>query len=251
MNHLGRGGHSIQFLNGRVIKTGVPHEEPLFMEAHPDVFVPVLQIYACNAAHTKYEYVMPAFEQPNPQLFLSEAMMSGLDKLRMLWERQPHKSLSHIADKTHWRRQLLNHVGGIISQHSVVVPDGIFQHVWRLPNPQRWVAIHGDPTYANIVRHPISQDWRWLDPLNRPYIPDDPHVDLGKLFQSCGGYESIITGEQKTVKNNTELMRHLARRAGLSLEVGLMWYVVHIVRLLPYQTTDVRRIYSKYLETVL
>ena len=95
-------------------------------------------------------------------------------------------------------------------------------------------AIHGDPTLANTVWDSNNMP-RLVDPTYRPYIPCDPHVDLGKMFQSLLGWEFMLWchGEGMFIIGDSipfNKMRSIARLLGLDYKLAMSWAVIHLLR---------------------
>lgn len=242
---LGRGSHGpLRFGTRYVWKTSEAWE-PMFMHQFPMIFIPVLgsTFVAPDLNDTLVEFKMPRWHTATKP----EVLFTGLERLQTLW--------SYVTDdaKPRWRSKLLKHLLHINDRLSnVFTNDWILKLVWGLPEPMKTITVHGDPTLANLLEDHASHDVAWIDPLHRSYVPNDPHVDLGKLFQSCYGYELVLMGETRP-SFNEKLARRLAGRSGLNYETGLRWMYVHLIRLLPYQDSRVQCIYvevcrkSRYL----
>lgn len=236
---LGRGKSKLVIEGQRIIKTA-PKWEPFFMRRHRTVFVPVLWCdhdrnqKGGTGAMTRY--AMPLCTPPTPA-DLENALTSGARKLHDLW-------VTPRQGATTWHVLLENHLKLQITAHHLAVDHRKLDVIMRgIRGSRNSVEIHGDPTLANIVHD--GETWRWIDPLNRIYIPGDPHVDLGKMFQSCLGYEQALFGLIR--EERYDLMRQLAQQCKLSYELGKLWCYIHIVRLLPYQDDRVRRDFERVL----
>lgn len=221
MTNLGRGRSYITYTeHNTVIKRTVDGWEPHHMSQHPDVFVPVLKIERLN-------FTMPRYDQAEITNLIEAAEL-----LKILWIEKWRWQMPG------WNRQLRAHLTQQNVKHSLGFNALWLESLVRsvnhdLPYPCK---IHGDPTLANLLVGPDGP--RWIDPLTRPYIPGDPHVDLGKLYQSCAGYERVLQGERPVI--NTHLMNLLAKNLNLNSNLGLAWCRVHFIRLLPYQYEDAR-----------
>jgi hypothetical protein len=154
---------------------------------------------------------------------------------------------------TSWRDLLIAHL-------RVVYPSGsLIERVrYALPivGAEDGVMIHGDATVANIVRvrsfHDVFDSrLRWIDPMTRPYVPGSPHVDLGKAYQSCWGYErvtrlatgpffdTITAARVRTAFGLTTEADHLA---------GDLWCAIHLARLLRYHNWKIEQKFREVLE---
>jgi hypothetical protein len=231
--YLGRGrGHLIFYANC-VLKTS-PRKEPLFMNEFPSVFVPVSEIG--DGDPTKFR--MPLYEPSHPDQ-IEKALLSGLQKLKLLW------AVPRFHPKLDWRKKLHEHLLRQNELHNLgIAPRYIGALVQSLPMSNEQCLIHGDSTLANLVYG--QNDWWWIDPLDRDYIPGDPYVDLGKMYQSCWNYESILLGSSST-KFNMPLAMKLIKEAGLDIQGVYGWCLVHLIRLLPYQDQRVRYIYGNMI----
>ena len=185
------------------------------------MFVPILR-------QDRLSFTMPRYEQAEEEHLLEAAQL-----LRIMWQ-EPWS-----WQPPGWNTGLRNHLKHQVIKFNLplnlewVDAAAVATNVWA----GKPAKIHGDPTLANLVVGPDGP--RWIDPLNRPYIPGDPHVDLGKLYQSCMGYEQVLQGTWPP-SINKGLMRCLADTLNLSATLGLVWCKVHFIRLLPYQYDDQR-----------
>lgn len=247
MSYLGRSGSTVTLLHDTVIKVA-DYREPCFMAEHPDVFVTIQKIeHHPDGFSDKVIYTMPRLHEPDVHHDLKDALNGGVKRLKRLW--------NIIANhKVDWRQQLLAHLEVVVLQHELKInTQKLYEIVQRLPEIDRPRLIHGDPTLANIVycasMNSVERGWLWIDPLERAYIPNDPHVDLGKLFQSCFEYELVLLGNNNPTFHNV-LSFELADRADLDWQFGMLWCMVHIVRLLPYQEPRVRMIFERVFNDV-
>lgn len=238
MSELGRGSSSIHFTDTEVIKVA-PMLEAQTMMKYPGVFVAVKRLAVLREGpEGMCEYVMPLASASRPE-DLRAALLTGLEKLKLLWQVQRPTWL--------WREELTEHI--IKQAHDFDLnSDMVMRLLESLPDPTRFATIHGDPTLANIVYR--GKSWWWIDPLDRPYIPGDPHVDLGKMFQSCLGYERVILGYDDELEADTKLMRKLAAKSCLSYSLAFAWCQVHMIRLLRYQFTKDAEICVRWLHNV-
>lgn len=209
--------------------------EPQYMRTHSNIFVPIEEITPLDGG-TRARFVMPRLCDPAVSSDLEDGLINGVELLKMLW-------LQPGLPKPNWRPLLHTHLHNQIEMFTLRVSHirvdaiiGMIPDITTMP-----CAIHGDATLANMLHS--NGRWYFIDPLDRPYIPGDPHVDLGKMYQSCTGYEMVLSGFERP-EQHTSLMIRLAEKAGLDWYVGLLWMMIHIVRLLPYQDERVRLIYE-------
>lgn len=197
------------------------------MRSHPEVFVPVT---AYSASHFTMPRYMPATEE-NQLVSASDLLFTHL------WTKPEHNTSRLWPNflKDHLQEQIQRHLLCVDVRKTIKLVQMIGD---RRDEHKPYVTIHGDPTLANLLRRPDG-GMCWIDPLQRNYIPGDPHVDLGKLYQSCVGYEHFLTSG-KPLSDFTWLMGGLANQYNLSLVTGVMWLAIHLVRLLPYQPSALR-----------
>lgn len=221
---LGRGTGRLTFLEDTVVKTVSSSWEPMYMNANPLVFVPVLRI-------ERGQFTMPRLLEPVVPDEIEQALLSGTMRLASyLWPKLD------LFPQPEWRDKLLRHLG-----------ERYTKLVRSLPEPKRTGAIHGDPTFANILFNEATDQWLWCDPLDRAFIPRDPRVDVGKMFQSCWGYEQVILGMTDHLELNEPLARDISRLARIDYDSAMLWCYVHFVRLIPYQSEPHRVIFEEFV----
>jgi len=233
---LGRGGSKFQFGRDKVIKLSASIEEAIFMDAHPKVFIPVLKTTPLT---------MPHWREPIIGRENQYALVSGLHKLKNhLW--------SHSSPylRENWRLLLEHHLHLQRRTHRLDFNEDLIDRTVRSIKVSKPRLIHGDATLANMLANPDTGVWRWIDPLERTYIPGDPHVDLGKLFQSCWEYERILIDASFKGHFNMVFAHQLAEYAGLDYNQGQLWCIIHIMRLLPYQEARVRIAFEEILSCI-
>jgi hypothetical protein len=233
---LGRGKNQFVCTQTKVIKLSASIEEAEFMQTHTEVFVPV---------HSIDPLTMARWDECN-HFEPREALSAGLDLL--------HKHLWTIeAPSLHWRDPLHTHMHNIFTKYTFKFPFLKLQdvvHGLHCEVRAPYCLIHGDATAANLLRAPGPLHYRWIDPLHRHYIPGDPHVDLGKMFQSCWGYERILLGANQFTFDES-LAHELCNRVDLSYDLAWKWHIIHLIRLLPYQDERVSLIFQKILNDIL
>jgi hypothetical protein len=238
---LGRGNNKFVFTQSKVIKLTASEHEAKFMQTHTKVCVPVHSIDPLTMERW-YD-----IDQYKPRVPLTY----GVDLL--------HKHLWTInASPCHWHDALHQHMHGIFGKYTFKFPFWSLEdviHDLHREVKAPYCLIHGDATAANLVHAPLVMRrdfrYRWIDPLNRSYIPGDPHVDLGKMFQSCWGYERILLGDDKDIKFNEQLARDLCKHVNLSFDLAWKWHIIHLFRLLPYQDSRVSLIFQEILNDIL
>ena len=146
---------------------------------------------------------------------------------RHLWSQR-------VPPKLQWKPRLLNHL------RTIYPSSALEERVRDLPDVDPCVRIHGDATLANLVRYPFGV--RWIDPLDRPYVPGDPLVDVGKVLQSLHGYELTLDGNPAHPWPISPCLTDQAM-TGLretERERAQTWTLVHLARLLRYHSRDVQ-----------
>lgn len=244
--YLGRGHSQLTFHDTTVEKIA-PWSEASMMRLYPDVFVEVLKIE--TEALGTVKMTMPRLNVPVPGVDTRTGLLAGLERLRALWA-LPDISLNILG--LNWRTRLHTHLTERVTKYHLEIPLGkVDSLVRKLPDVKQHVVVHGDPTLANII-HDVSTDrWWWIDPLIRLYIPGDPHVDLGKMFQSCWGYEEILTSKTAIPRWDASLALELTKASGLDMQIGKQWCLIHLIRLLPYQDERVRSMFETLLQREL
>jgi len=217
-------------------------EEATLMALFPDVFVPVLQARPLK---------MPFWLVANPYDY--NPLHIGLELLsETLWIQLPRTT--HRG----WKPRLYRHLTAQYNKHKYAIPSDLITRLCvALPAcpPDHEVQIHGDATLANILQDPndsTGQTWRWIDPLERQYIPGDPLVDLGKMFQSCWGYERKLFSPKEELMCNMIHAYDLLSDIGCShkLESVMHWCFIHMIRLLPYQTRRTKQDFERLLTCI-
>lgn len=238
MTYLGRGRSHLTFHDYTVTKEVPDLWEPLYMRSFPKVFTSVISTHRAPP----YSFTMPFGRAAEPR-DLAPAFMDAVQRLRELWE------VPWGGQDEDWRLRLRAHLFRVVSVNhldvSLVAVDRII--TW-LPDVTIPVCIHGDPTLANCVFDSRKRGWYWIDPLTRSYVPGDPHVDLGKLYQSCLGYEYVLC--DRIWPDQHDFMETLTHVLGLKVDVGLLWCAIHIIRLIPYQEQRHQSIFEGMFHTV-
>jgi hypothetical protein len=170
-----------------------------------------------------------------------QPLLRGLDTLRRyLW------SCEDPRPKSDWRALLLKRLQSI---RPTVAVTRLVESLPEPPSPAR--RIHGDATLANLLYDSARLRWIWCDPLDRPYIPGDPLVDLGKMLQSCWSYERVLVDGAKPMLD--EQMAASVLESGCEADrpcAAMAWCYVHLIRLLPYQSSAVAKHFVEVLDHV-
>lgn len=178
-------------------------------------------------------YVMPVLQEW-PQPVDTRALWKGLTAVleEWVWMHEPihsgapshrpfHTKVEHV-----WRAH-----GGVI------IPAEIGSLALRMEQRVRWDDVprcltHGDPTFANTMH---SEDGLVLtDPLpSSDLVPDIRAKDLGKLLQSCVGYERDILGWEYLTAPDPLWVWGLCQDEN-EWQAAKYCGVMHIMRLMPY-----------------
>ena len=242
LGRFSRGKGNLVFGAHSVVKKTKETYEPYLMQAYGG-FAEVLDITKVDVDEVRY--TMPRYIEPDLTRDGEAIIIEGIRELaRSLWNHE----LAKDDANPDWRDKLVYHLVEIIYDKNLKLnPDKVTTWVGNLPpDLDTKVMIHGDATLANMVYDP-ARGWIWVDPLMRPYIPYDPRVDLGKCFQTCWGYEQMILGRLSAPALNERLCADIVRRSSFPFTALMDWCVVHLIRLLPYQTPYVRSNFEKLL----
>lgn len=243
MNTLGRGSIGrLTFHKNYVLKIA-PKWEPSFMRRFPDVFVPVVS--EREFTDEMSEFQMPLWDEPFIPDDTHEALTTGARLLtEKLWP------MTDLFPQPEWRTDLWPHLIRAAWHNDPKLrakSHVVGAIVAKLPDVERGCEIHGDPTLANMLCNPKTNEWRWCDPLDRKFIPRTPAVDVGKMFQSCWGYEMVITGLSKKLRFAEKTARDIIKITGVSHDHAMLWCYVHMIRLLPYQQLEHRKVFVEFL----
>lgn len=102
--------------------------------------------------------------------------------------------------------------------------------------------IHGDPTIANCVRR-NKKHLVILDPIPSDLWPHLKAVDLGKMLQSAIGYEAWLNN-MKSIDPKESLNTVLLNESEDDIKAAEIFLLIHLIRLIPYQTDDNKKILS-------
>jgi hypothetical protein len=97
---------------------------------------------------------------------------------------------------------------------------------------------HGDPTIENVMLR--EQDLVLIDPLPAtPAVPDLLCVDVGKMMQSAVGWECVRYG--RPFDHGIDDLARCLTLAEHEWDAASYWCGVHLLRTLPYVSTDIHR----------
>ena len=243
---LGRGSGRVTIEQHLVRKqvSGDDVLEPLFMGSFSPAFARVLDVEVRpDLGSNTLVYIMPRYRVPNVERDGESIVIDGMRVLsHFVW------SAEAAHGEEDWRGLLVTHLEEQVKKHDLALdPLKVTRWVGNLPptlEPRRYV--HGDATLANMV-YDDHRGWVWVDPLQRPYVPCDVRVDLGKVFQTCWGYERVLLGLQEKPRLNERLAHDVVRHSTLDYDDIMRWCVVHLIRLLPYQEPRVRKVFEELL----
>lgn len=212
------------------------------MRQHDDAFIPII---SSEVTREFAQYTMPLGIIPNPifKTDVHKALKGGLSNLqRTLWAQKP----THAEAHDFWRTWLDSYLQQRIIENNLEVDrEKVKLLVAQLPEPKSERFIHGDATLGNLVY--VDSRWTWIDPNVRKFVPWDPHVDLGKMLQSCWGYERVLLGGQPRPELDTGLAIELSTLSGLDWRSAELWLMVHALRLLPYQELRLQHVFTEWL----
>lgn len=110
---------------------------------------------------------------------------------------------------------------------------------------------HGDPTFCNALFIDVDKPVL-CDPLPSVItrLPDVRAMDLGKLLQSCFGFESIVYGWRYSVQPNAQWVRALCENEN-EWHAAIACGALHVLRLLPYVSPDLREEFEYVFDEIL
>jgi hypothetical protein len=104
----------------------------------------------------------------------------------------------------------------------------------------RTVLTHGDPTFENVMMRVC--DYVLIDPIpSKPTSPNLMALDLGKIVQSCCGYEAASRG----MVPGTPDVTWLESFSAVEQDAALTFALYHVLRLLPYLNSQQERDHMK------
>jgi len=235
---LGRSSGILLFEGDVVTKTTIETLQPVYMRQFPGVFAPVNAIAPVLTTPLQVAFEMPRLAQVSDPLFLK----SGIGVLQNLW------AAPKLGYESDWRRKLRDHLLFQRQEHGLEVSEDFILKLAKFA----YVAgdpchIHGDATVSNLLYDVANSRWCWIDPISRPFIPSSRVVDVGKMLQSCWGYEAVLERRGLPALNN-DLAVELCSLSKVPYNEAMRWCAIHLIRLLPYQEPEVRSIFEGLLE---
>lgn len=201
------------------------HEQMNWLEAHACVgIIPITRL-------TQYAYTMPhAEEWPDP--VDTRAAFDGVVNLlkTYVWNNMPE-----VVNPPEFalKENTIRAWGG--------APDQLIDVAVELRERVDWMTVprtltHGDPTFHNTLW--LKDRLVLCDPVPaNTTIPDIRAVDLGKLLQSCFGFETIMHGWSMTEPPNPAWVREVVHNDN-EWNAAVYCGVLHILRMLPYIKTQ-------------
>lgn len=112
--------------------------------------------------------------------------------------------------------------------------EDLLEEIYPAERQLFYCVIHGDPTFANVLWRGEGKYTKWIiadpiPPAQQPYIPPLKAVDLGKVYQSCLGWESLNFGWPELTRTQVNMVLSEGNTNDI-----LFWALVHIKRLIPY-----------------
>jgi len=237
-NILGRSSGILLFEGGTVTKTTIETLQPVYMKQFPRVFAPVTAVTPLLTIPLQVTFEMPRLAQVSDPLFL----MSGIGVLKNLW------AVPKVGYEDDWRRKLRDHLLFQRQERGLRVSEDfilkLVKFAYTAGDP---CHIHGDATVGNLLYDVLNSRWCWIDPIARPFIPSSRVVDVGKMLQSCWGYEAVLERRGLPTLNH-DLANELCSLSKVPYNEAMRWCAIHLIRLLPYQEPEVRSIFEGLLE---
>lgn len=230
----GSSGARFSFVDGTVWKRGNQRvvAQGEWLRLHP---LPVLpEVSRVTDDGYEMEQLVSAPPWVLDHRTLLEQMLVDLSV--QIWSRPPEVKLDPL--------ELRNKVNALLDRF-VSEDDPARRLVNELFYRIKWYDLeccltHGDPTFDNVMFREETGRLVLIDPVPAtPAVPDIRVVDLGKIMQSALGWEKVRYGSEEAQFVVSPLT--LRNRIPLDNEwLGtVFWGVVHILRTLPYVSTDV------------
>jgi hypothetical protein len=210
-----------------------PYEMNL-IHNHPNVFIQTKSL-------GNWVHIMPSGTPLFPGFGASIIYADAFNILRSdLWGSVP------LGRNSHWKKLLLEHITRIYPSAKLL------DRIQALDPGMGTDRIHGDATMANVVSLEIKPHRfmaRWTDPCWRPYLPADRRVDVAKGMQSAWNFEGVVSLNQKPffIPRLAEAIKTASEMTSSDDEVINTWSLVHIARLLRYQTLRVSKLFTEVL----
>jgi hypothetical protein len=165
-----------------------------------------------------------------------------------IWSRVPGKRMSES-----WREDHLSYMADRTLVHA---PDA-WSRLVRLFERVDFSAcqvgvVHGDPTFDNVMMRRRTSELVVIDPLpGGGVIPNLVAVDRGKILQSVIGYERVKYGVNIAVPGVLSSLGIMGVDTVDETLAALYFAAAHVVRLLPYQSEELRPLFLPLLDQVL
>lgn len=174
--------------------------------------------------------VMPRLQRIVTMSDVYRVQLRIIGALDDVWDR-PAKILEpepYLRDLVYFESQAAEYFGIDVMERMSEMESGI---KWGdLPR----CRTHGDPTWCNTMLHPNGK-LMLIDPIPADErVPDIRAVDLGKLLQSCLGWEIVAHGWR--LKFSADAWRWVYIECNDDNEwlATKYWCLIHLTRLVPY-----------------
>lgn len=170
--------------------------------------------------------VMPHLNLWPPELHVADIFRATVTALEEVWKREPK-----ILDPYF---RMLQRFEARVER---VFGQDTYSHLTHLEGKIKWEDLprgrtHGDPTLCNTLQS--QKQAILIDPLPADdAVPDIIAVDLGKLLQSCLGWESVAHGWRADTWDWPEAVYALCNDENEWLATRY-WCLIHLARLVPY-----------------
>lgn len=233
----GRSGRKVYLTSDYVIKEMVAEdaESLAIMDAFDECFVPILHIGL-------HEYVM----QRGHEIPLEDKRASLVAGFRLLkhhlWSTEIH------CRHDRWWEILLPRIKSNI-EYLGLSKQRVLNHISNAANFEIGAShvCHGDPTFENIVVSDTGEV-RWIDPIHKKYTPNNRAVDVGKGMQSAWQFEEVERKLTDEPKLDEKLLADLLDISEVPEKVAKAWFVIHVLRFIPYVDKRTAAIYQKVLK---
>ena len=236
----GSSGADIIIADGHVTKMNGDNvrliDQANWLRRHESPATPrVIEIYAQS-------YVMERLFVP-PATLLNhtatlDAMLTQLDAY--VWYHSPVVPVNH--------EMLRVKIDRLLTEFNM---QGLWPFIINTHTHVRWADVrrcltHGDPTFDNVMIRESTGEIVLVDPIPATLVnPDMWSVDIGKILQSCLGWESAryLDPSQLFTVGPQHLHTTLLKRFDITdneWAASVFWCVVHLLRTLPYVSDSIR-----------
>ncbi len=191
---------------------------------------------------------------------ISVPLLIRMMKMRLITHVWQHPPI--IKTQEGWAENLGNYLKGVLNTHHI--PDEDAKYLLFLVKAMEFeggteCAIHGDCTVDNVLQPGKFIDKEnvdghvWIsDPIPPDHrIPSHREVDLGKLLQSCIGWENMKYAGNPPIPIEMCIPEALALEDFRSKRLAWIWCAIHHVRILPYAVDPTRNAVIRSLTNVL